>query len=257
MHDWPVQGGAYLNYLKDDGLQFLPSASLTYQLFPGANLFANVGRSFRMPTFTDLYYVGPTNLGNEDLKPEQSVQYEAGAKYGKDGHLIQASAFYQESSDLIDWVRADELAPWVPMNQEAVSTQGVELSYSLTQRLEVVEDLLHVNMLRIGYTWLNMQRLQDETVLSRYAFNQLRHQFVCTARRSTFKEHWAFIPAIRFNDRVAYQDYTLIDARIQFTQERFKVWIDGSNLLDTEYTEAANAPMPGRWLRLGVEVQLH
>ena len=37
-----------------------------------------VKRSFRMPTFNDLYY---TDLGSSNLKPESAVQYDFGTLY--------------------------------------------------------------------------------------------------------------------------------------------------------------------------------
>ncbi|MBK9964910.1 MAG: TonB-dependent receptor [Holophagales bacterium] len=39
---------------------------------------ASVGTAFRVPTFTELYYVDPQTIGNPDLRPEQATNVETG-----------------------------------------------------------------------------------------------------------------------------------------------------------------------------------
>jgi vitamin B12 transporter len=60
----------------------------------------------------------------------------------------------------------------------------------------------------------------------------------------------------RYLDRKNYKSYWLVDARLGYRMDHFNLWIDCTNILDADYTEAANAPMPGRWFRLGFEARL-
>lgn len=246
--------GAYLNVSSDYGTQLLPSIEASYKLTDQWSLFGNAGQSFRVPTFTDLYYVGPTNIGNPDLQPEESNQIEAGVKWGRNGQLLQASYFLQEASGLIDWVRSTELDPWTPENYEVVITNGLDLNYTWMPQAASTEGI-HLQQLRLGYTYLDMQQQSIDARLSRYALNNLRHQLTLNGAMA-FGEHWSLSLHARYLDRMAYQDYWLMDARLQCTQDRFEWWLDVTNLLDTDYIEAANAPMPGRWLRTGLMVRL-
>jgi len=61
------------------------SASITVGPWEGVTLTGQVGTGFRDPTVSDRYYRGPTGrgyiTGNPDLKPELSLQFDAGLRY--------------------------------------------------------------------------------------------------------------------------------------------------------------------------------
>src|SRR5207247_2055189 len=50
-----------------------PSISAAAWLNPMIKLRASASRAFRLPTFTELYYSDPADLGNPNLKPESAV----------------------------------------------------------------------------------------------------------------------------------------------------------------------------------------
>ena len=66
---------------EKDRAGFTPSISAVW--FPGTleHLSINgfIRRSFRMPSFNDLYY---TFVGNSALDPEKAMQYDLGLRYG-------------------------------------------------------------------------------------------------------------------------------------------------------------------------------
>jgi len=62
------------------GFELSPSASAGWKI-SSFKLRSSVGRSFRAPSFTDLYYESPANMGNPDLEPEKAWSYELGADY--------------------------------------------------------------------------------------------------------------------------------------------------------------------------------
>lgn len=246
--------GFYLNNSNQFGTQFLPAVSLSARLSQSWNAFASWGQSFRVPTFTDLYYVGPTNLGNPDLKPEKSTNYEAGVKWREAAHFVQLSAFYQQGSDLIDWVRATENEPWQPRNYEAVATTGIDFNYELRAKKRIT-NALSWEMVRVNYTWLDMQINSPEQEISRYALSNLQHQVTAQSALKIWDRVGTTLTA-RYLDRTAYKSYWLLDARLSYSWEKVNVWADIANLLDTEYTEVGNAPLPGRWYRVGFGVNI-
>src|ERR1039458_782755 len=61
------------------GSRFSPYAGVSWDAAQPLTLRASFGSSFRVPSFTELYYVDPQNVGNPNLRPEQAWQGEAGA----------------------------------------------------------------------------------------------------------------------------------------------------------------------------------
>ncbi|MEN8155220.1 MAG: TonB-dependent receptor, partial [Acidobacteriota bacterium] len=74
--------------------------------------------SLRYPTFTELYYKSPANIGNEELYPEKSENFEVSLdlplKYFKAGLNLFARKQYQ----MIDWIKEDYRSPWRAVNSD-------------------------------------------------------------------------------------------------------------------------------------------
>lgn len=91
------------------------------------HLRASFGTAFRAPTFNDLYYGG---LGNPNLKPERSVDYDAGIIMNLDSPLdifIDAGYYNIETRDGIVWLPKTATI-WLPTNYSKISSRGVEAS---------------------------------------------------------------------------------------------------------------------------------
>ncbi|MCH5690482.1 TonB-dependent receptor [Niabella sp. W65] len=90
-------------------------------------------RTFRMPTFNDLYY---TIVGTTTLRPEYSNQYNIGAKYSeyflplKLGINLQADAYINKVQDKIIAIPANNLFRWSMINLGAVSLKGIDIHTS-------------------------------------------------------------------------------------------------------------------------------
>ncbi len=103
---WFVSGGVMMAYLS--GLShpaFFPGFEVSYALTGNTKIYAAFNQALRLPTFTDLYYAGPTNLPNPGLKPEESTSWETGVEYRVNGLSVRADAFVRQGKDLIDWVK--------------------------------------------------------------------------------------------------------------------------------------------------------
>lgn len=73
---WSLVPGATIYHYQDWGWQMWPGFDLGYSPRADINLFVSVGKSFRIPTFTDLFYASPANMGNPDLEPEEATTYD-------------------------------------------------------------------------------------------------------------------------------------------------------------------------------------
>jgi len=253
--------GFYLNHNSDWGLQFFPSLNAGFQINPEWKVFANAGTGQRLPTYTDLYYEGPTNIGNPELKPEAAQYAELGLKYRKGWVEAQASGFYRHITNYIDWVRAASSDPWQPQNFQTVNTAGGALllrtDFSSLLQLPAGYGLA----LDANYTYLHneMAKGLDEMpgATSKFQINALKHQLTAGLHARLATQFSVDIQArfLERDDKVAHQ-YGLLDARLAWQHKMLRIFADATNLLDQQYQESGAVPLPGRWLSLGASWQL-
>ncbi|HPG40698.1 MAG TPA: TonB-dependent receptor [bacterium] len=105
---------------------------------PGAaylGVRGSIGRSFRAPTFNDLYWNEDMyTKGNPDLKVESSDNYEFGLRGALPvigGLSIDACYFHKDAKDLINWGVDAASGKWMPQNVSAAQLSGGEFSLSL------------------------------------------------------------------------------------------------------------------------------
>ena len=243
-----VTPGLYVNWYSDYGWNYFPGIDASLEIDASWRLFANVGRSFRIPTYTDLYYEGPNNVGNDGLQPEDAVTYEGGVKYFGKTVWGQASYFRRDASQLIDWVRLNEEDLWQSRNFYDVNVQGIEagINFDFSRGENPLFRTLSFN-----YTYLNADLTDTEAAESRYALDILNHQLVLGADHRIWRNLRHNLRA-RYLERATLKDYFLLDSRVYYQTEGLNLYVEATNLTNTEYTEAGYVPMPGRWLRAGV-----
>ena len=104
-----------------------PGLDIGYQVNEDIKLYSNVGYTYRVPTYTDLYYSSPTTIGNENLNPEKALTQEFGARFDRNGLNINFVVFNRDASDVIDYVKNIESAPWEASNIREINTKGYEV----------------------------------------------------------------------------------------------------------------------------------
>lgn len=90
--------------------QFNPRLGLLFRLPKDVRLRASVGRSFRAPTFDDLYWPEDAFVaGNPNLQPEKAWAYEIGGEK-KFGELatLRLAGFLRDVKDLIYWAMGED-----------------------------------------------------------------------------------------------------------------------------------------------------
>lgn len=251
--DLMVNLGAYANYNSDFGWRIMPGIDAGYRIYGGWRLFANAGVGQRLPTYTDWYYKGPLNIGNDQLRPEYSYNMEGGLKYSSTALNVSASYFNRRIEGFIDWVKDSVTAPWQPMNVHRIRTQGFTCSADYRWNGDAGAGLVSGLIAGLSYTYLESSiknKGMEAAPLSRYALENLRHQ--ATARMSlTLLRYLGVSGAVRYQQRINYRDYTLLDIRLSYNRQRYSVYADATNLGDVRYIEAGAVPMPGRWVTLG------
>ncbi len=219
----------------------------------GLRAFMNAGTGQRLPTYTDLYYKGPSNIGNDQLIPEHSLFTEAGLKYNTTKLNASLSYFRRNTSDFIDWVKEEVADPWQPRNFQEIETKG--LSFSADYRLMEASNSSDITLLAgISYTWLKPEIKQKASTntISQYALDNLRNQLSARADVGYLKKYNLTIGA-KYQQRFNYAEYILLDTRVAVKLNRFEVYADVNNLTNVSYVEAGAVPMVGRWTTLGVK----
>lgn len=107
---------------------FLPQLQILTKLDQENSLYANAGRSFRMPTFRQLYYSSGAILQNPDLKPEYGWNYEAGYKHDNGKEQFKAAIFHIDLDDQITSRKVNGLSQ--SYNAAKYKNTGIELSYT-------------------------------------------------------------------------------------------------------------------------------
>lgn len=250
--DFAVTPGVYINYYSDYGINAFPGVDVSYKMTSFSKVFANVGNSYRIPTYTDLYYVGRTNIGNPDLEPESAWTYELGYKYNRKGIFFQASGYYQAASSVIDWTRTVDTLPWQPTNLNNINSTGIELSADFRFDQILGKDS-YLKRFYIGYHMINATLEIEDNVLSRYALEHLNNQLSVAVEHRIYKNLYNSMK-FRFVDRVTMDNYSVFDAKVFWKTKTSTFFIEGTNLFDAEYRETNLVTMPGRWVRAGFTV---
>ena len=258
-----VHAGLYLNHNTDYGTRLYPGGSFVFSPSLMIEISGMYGMGFRNPSFTDLYYDGPRNIGNPSLAPEVAVGGEIELEIRPAGNIISVTYFDRVTDDLIEWTRSlnpSDTTDWQPNNFGEIRHKGLQLTWRSKT----------YGPLQFGgsYTWLNSD-LTTSLLASqetRYAQNHFRHQTLGYVRMQKGPVVWTndLRYQIRTSDgsnTIVDGGYLLWDGRIAYekfysdSKLRSSVFFDIQNIFDTQYQEQGIVPLPGRWYRLGFSVR--
>lgn len=232
-----VTPGFALSHFSDVDTFFYPGLDLGLRLNEKAKLIFNTGYTYRVPTYTDLYYNGPTALGNADLKPEKALSHELSFRYNTLTWELEAALFQRNSENLIDYVEVTVGdSQWLASNIQDVTTTGGELNSSYHYTIGEQRQTFTVSY---GY----IHDDYTKTVNSRYALNSLKHninlQFL---NRLSSKVSTSF--SYRYATRPLGGHFKVLNAQLEYVVDKFTIQLQGRNLFDADYYENL-IPMPG------------
>jgi len=117
--------------VSDAGDQFSPKGGLALKPWTWLTLKGNVGRSFRAPSFSELYFQHGYVEGNPDLKPERAMHLDAGMQTLFPWLSFEGAYFRSEVRDLIEYVLVGGFR-YKPFNIGRARLEGMELSAQLS-----------------------------------------------------------------------------------------------------------------------------
>ena len=290
-----VNFGMYRLYSKETGQIFYPGADVLVALIPEKymnqaklNFFASWGTGQRLPTFTDLYYSGPSNLGNPNLLPESARTIEMGLrKTGRKIHA-QAGVFRRTQQQMIDRIKDSLTAPWQPVNLMGTNfwIEGYEFRVVGNKYINYASPFEKLGLLSIRWTLgatqlRQLSHLEQMKGYSQYAVNFLPKQYMASLNLQT-KYGIQFTTQFRYMERTAAgfdagSGYSMLDMRLAYQLKRtikgtgltylpdevpapiklpyqYSIWINAQNVLNTQYKEIASVPLMPRWITFGITV---
>ena len=230
--------------------KLFPGIDIGYKLSNKISLNANIGETFRIPTFTDLYYSDPNNQGNENLDPEKAFTSEVGFKLREKNYGISLSLFRRKSDDLIDYVKANPDDKWSPQNIKNVITTGIEFDSKL-----ILNNNNSLNTINLGYAYINDNYEND--ILSRYSLNSYRHRLILNFDFKLTKSISNYL-SYRYGIREIQDDNnkSVVDYKIMMKRDRWKLTLNLNNIFDSKYYETNLVQMPGRNITLGLNIEI-
>lgn len=233
-----ITPGIAVNYFSDFKFHAFPGVDIGYNLSDNFKMYANAGYTYRIPTYTDLFYSDPTTLGNANLNPEEAISEELGFKYTSSKTDFSFAVFNRNSNNLIDYVKANTNDKWQATNIQDLNSFGFEFNGSYRYKVKNF-----TQNLSFGYTYLDENLESLNIAFSRYSINSLKHHFTSTFRSQFFKNISQSV-VYKFSERATGESYGIVDLMLTLNLKPFEISLIGNNIFDKEYTETNLVPMP-------------
>ncbi len=262
LNDLTISAGLVVvrNTWSDMNTRVYPGIDISYRPNNYWKLHASYNTSLRMPSFTEMYYKVQGYQADPHLKPEEMQAIEGGATFSTLSFKASATVWRHFGRNMIDWIMDTSLgseAVWQSVNHTKINSTGVETSVAFS---------VGANRFNIDYSYIHQQKEQEAHIVSQYALEYLRHKLTAKAniplsKRLTLGLH------LRYQDREGqytdfdgkvydYEPYALLDTRLTWQQNNWKVYAEANNLFDKDYRDFGLVKQPGRWIIIGASVRL-
>lgn len=263
-----VNNGETLGHRTRSLTRWTPAIFLSWRpgVDRGPSLRAFYKRTFRMPTFNDLYY---TDIGNVDLKPEYATQYNIGVNYDLtfsspwvDGLSLSADGYHNRISDKIIAVpKGTGQYRWMMMNIGKVRIWGLDLtvqcefslpggvslnargSYTFQRAMDYSDphDNIGPEGTYKGQIAYIPRHSGSATLQGAWRGLQLNYSFIYVGERYHNSSN---IP-VNY-EQPWYTSDLALSYRFLVGKSAFKASVEVNNLFNQQYEVILNYPMPGR-----------
>lgn len=232
----------------------LPSLGFKYQVLPVFGVKGNVAKSYRFPSFNDLYWDNGRTKGNPDLVPEEGWSSEVGLDYTKKGEKselkTELTGYYSNINNWIIWLPDEVLGTfWTPQNKKKVKNQGIELIERYSYKHNDFQFIL-----RGVYALSSSKSVEGEAAnqLLYVPYNQykLRGSFGYKSLNISYNHVYTDRRYITTDNNWYMPDYQLghltVSAARKIKKSTIRLEFKINNIWNKEYQSIAWRPMVGR-----------
>ena len=253
---------AVYNTGNREGVRFFPGADISLAVSDAIRLYGSYNTSYRMPTFTELYYSVGGHLADPNLKAEKLQAIEGGVKYSSRGIRAIAAVYYNKGFDMIDWIKettAGEDAPWVSVNHTRLNTFGQEFTLRVSPARLMVRKDFFLQGISLGYSHISQNKAEDALWRSMYSMEYIRHKIIAQTDLAIIKGltaniSWRYID--RATDSELIKPYNLLDAKIGYEMKKIDLYLRLNNILGREWYDFGDIPQPGFWIMAGATFRI-
>ncbi len=263
--EWHLNGSLRVESYSDYNILLLPGLGLSYRKGV-VKAYASAGKNYRAPSFNDLYWQPG---GNPQLRPEQSINWEAGMSYENllaDVLHLKANAAYftNKVTNLIKWLPANRI--WRPQNIGEVLSNGLELDVIFGSA-----DNRHA--LQVKYTRGSSRKNKAEFAGDQTVGNQLPYlpeELVTFSLRSALASFSAGMEGsyMSFRYKTLQNDVRQVMPsvtvwRLWFSynmtllKQQLSLLFKIENIFDIDYQVIAGYPMPPRQYGVRLDIALN
>ncbi|AMC10524.1 TonB-dependent receptor [Lutibacter profundi] len=234
-----VTPGFSISYYSDFKTNIFPGIDIGYRISEKFKLYGNIGYTYRVPTFTDMFYIGPTTQGNKNLKPESALSEELGFKYTTTKVQFNVALFKRTSDNLIDWTKENEEDKWETRNFSEVLTQGFETTINYNFKIRK-----YYQKITMSYSFIEDNIKDNNVQFTRYSLNSIKHQFNSNIHfklNATLSQNISY----KYVERTDGVSYSVVDAKFLVSiKNNIEFSVVANNIFNTIYTETNLVPMP-------------
>jgi outer membrane cobalamin receptor len=226
------------------------------------NVNVHVSRSYRAPTFNDLYWpFDGYTVGNPDLKPEKGTSVEAG--YGitlpfLNNTQINMNYFYSKLEDQIIWTPNSSYI-WTPLNVDKSQTSGLETFV----KTKFFGDILG---LEFNHTYMDARDISGGTTNDKILIYRPYHKADVNASvtlgKFSVNVNYQFMSSrpVNTSNTLSLSPLSLWNMNFGYSPEiaglKWSVRFDINNIFDKDYRLSDGYPQPGRQFRVTVGMSL-
>ncbi|SDS33402.1 iron complex outermembrane recepter protein [Polaribacter sp. KT25b] len=233
-----ITPGVAVTYFSDFKFHAFPGIDVGFKLSDNLKAYGNLGITYRIPTYTDLFYNDRTTIGNENLKSEEAFSQEIGLKYDTEILTTSVAFFNRDADNLIDFIRSDLTSKYAATNIPKFNTKGFE--FNADYRFKINE---FNQTLSFGYNFLDDNFTEEKKEFSRYSLSTLKHQFITRFASKLFKNVRQNI-IYKYAERTVGTSYNVWDASVIVDFNQLSFTVTASNIFDADYIETGYVPMP-------------
>jgi len=219
-------------------------ADVGYFLGDNLKLRFSFDKTYRAPSFTELFYSSPSNRGNPGLGTQKMNSFQWGIDYLGDNLKAGLGIFLRKQKDTIDWGRNSSAVPWQAGNIGDIKAKGFDIDFDFS-----LGDC-SLREVSLAYTFLQLDS-KNPYNYSKYLFNYLKHRFLVIPR-ICFNGYLEVSPVLIFEDPVNSRSRVVFNLNITCkVNDGLSFFLEGQNISNEVYQELEGVDADPRWWKIG------